>query len=76
MAEPGPSDRQTPKPLVKQLDRWVGEVNTFLVVLAVGLAILDATCFTALRFNASSLAITGVHTGDTARTPKAANLAP
>jgi hypothetical protein len=39
-----------PKALVRRLDRCAGELNAFLMVLAVGLAILDGTCFTALRF--------------------------
>jgi hypothetical protein len=59
MAEFNSHDRQPPKPLAKQLDRWAGELNAFLMVLAVGLAVLDFTCFTALHINTTGLAVPG-----------------
>ena len=34
---------------VGRLDRAAGEVNVFLLVLAIGLAILDGTCFFAFK---------------------------
>jgi hypothetical protein len=40
----------TAKALVRRLDRCAGELNAFLMVLAVGLAVLDGTCFAMLRF--------------------------
>ena len=33
----------------KRLDRWVSELNIVLLVLAVGLAILDGSCYIALN---------------------------
>ena len=34
--------------LVRRLDRIAGQMNVFLVILAIGLALLDLTCFSAL----------------------------
>jgi hypothetical protein len=34
---------------MQRLDRLAGELNAFLMVFAIGLAILDATCFVAMR---------------------------
>ena len=40
-----PRDHDRPKTLVARLDRIAREMNAFLVVLAIGLATLDATCY-------------------------------
>jgi len=37
------------KPLLDRLDHWLRELNAFLLAVALGLAILDVTCFTALK---------------------------
>jgi len=37
------------KKTARELNRRAGELNGLLLVLAVGLAVLDATCMTALR---------------------------
>lgn len=37
--------------LLQQLDRWAGEKNAFLIVLAIGLAVLNGTCFALLKLN-------------------------
>ena len=42
-------DTMMTKALAHRLDPWFRELNAFLIVLAVGLAILDVTCFTALK---------------------------
>jgi hypothetical protein len=44
-----PPTSSSPRTLVRQVDRCLNQVNGFLLALAIGLAILDATCFTALR---------------------------
>src|SRR6266567_3280464 len=43
-----PSDNHPPPQLIRRLDRVLGEINAFLVAVAIGLAVLDATCFAAL----------------------------
>jgi hypothetical protein len=65
----------SPKGLVRQLDRRVADLNVFLIALAVGLAVLDVTCFTALRFDDALMNIgnritattTGANADDVAR---------
>lgn len=42
-------NRNTPKAAVQQLNRLAGEVNAFLIILALGLAIVDGTCFGAMK---------------------------
>jgi len=37
---------------MRRLNRALGEINVFLVVLAIGLAVLDATCFVTLTITA------------------------
>lgn len=44
---------RAPPTLVKKLDRWAGELNAFLTVFAVGLAIMEFTCFVALKAQSS-----------------------
>jgi hypothetical protein len=44
-----PHENKGPKTLMQRLDRNAGELNTFLMVFAIGLAILDATCLTVLK---------------------------
>ena len=51
MPQPDSDRSHSPRALVRRLDRCVAELNAFLMVLAVGLAILDVTCLTALRFD-------------------------
>jgi hypothetical protein len=41
---PSPQD-QAPQTLMQRLDRLAGEMNAYLFVFAIGLAILDLTCF-------------------------------
>ncbi|HTW53821.1 MAG TPA: hypothetical protein VMU69_20585 [Bradyrhizobium sp.] len=47
--------------LVRRLDSFAGAMNVVLVVLAVGLATLDATCFLAMHLE-NAVAYTGVTT--------------
>ena len=49
MQQPPLREGQTPKHLMHRLDRLFGDMNAFLIVLAIGLAVLDFSCFTALR---------------------------
>jgi len=41
--------RATPRNLLRRLDRVFGEINPILLALAIGLAVLDATCFSVIR---------------------------
>lgn len=38
---------------MRRLNRALGEINVFLVALAIGLAVLDATCFVTLTITAA-----------------------
>lgn len=43
-----PSSSDDNSSLIGRLDRIAGHMNPFLVVLAIGLALLDLTCFSAI----------------------------
>jgi hypothetical protein len=43
-----PSSSGDDASLLRRLDRVAGQLNAFLVVLAIGLALLDLTCFSAI----------------------------
>ncbi len=45
---PPPQD-QAPQTLMQRIDRLAGEVNGFLMIFAIGLAVLDLTCFVAFE---------------------------
>ncbi len=47
--QPSSQNRNSPKTIFERLDQRVKELNAFLIVLAIGLATLDATCFAALK---------------------------
>lgn len=59
--------------MAKQLDHWTGELNAFVMVLAFGLMVLDASCFAALRFTSDALTISGASARGLARPAQAAN---
>jgi hypothetical protein len=42
------SSGDNPTSLIGRLDRIAGHMNAFLVVVAIGLALLDLTCFSAV----------------------------
>ncbi|MBV8492510.1 MAG: hypothetical protein JO162_03430 [Alphaproteobacteria bacterium] len=44
-----PDKNPRPKGLAARLDRAAGDLNAFLLVLAIGLATLDLTCFWAFK---------------------------
>jgi hypothetical protein len=48
-----PRDGHAPKQLLHRLDRVFGEMNVILLALAIGLAVLDVTCFSALGLSDS-----------------------
>jgi hypothetical protein len=48
-AEVRPRDKRSTKAFVPPLDRVFGEMNAFLVAMAIGLAALDATGFVGTR---------------------------
>jgi hypothetical protein len=48
MQQSSPRDDHSPKQLLQRLDRVFGEMNVILLALAIGLAVLDFTCFSAL----------------------------
>jgi hypothetical protein len=43
------SDGRSLRQFIARLNRLFGELNAFLLVVAIGLAMLDLTCFTVLR---------------------------
>jgi hypothetical protein len=43
-----PSDNHPRPQHIRRLDRVLGEINASLVAVAIGLVVLDATCFAAL----------------------------
>lgn len=43
-------NNRSAKVLALQLDRVFGEMNAFLLAVAIGLAALDATCFVATKY--------------------------
>ncbi len=47
-----PSDHNSPRDLRHRLDRMFGEINGFLLVVAIGLAVFDLIGFVALRSSA------------------------
>jgi hypothetical protein len=49
MSDPKSRDGDSPTTLRRRLDRWVAELNAFLIVFALGLAIMDGTCFLILQ---------------------------
>ena len=49
MPQPPPRSDHTPKRLSRRLDRVFGEINPILLAMAIGLAVLDATCFSVIR---------------------------
>ncbi|MGC2413210.1 MAG: hypothetical protein WA459_11010 [Stellaceae bacterium] len=46
--QPWPSNDHPPRHLMRRLNRVFGEINVFLLAVAIGLAVLDLTCFVAL----------------------------
>jgi hypothetical protein len=50
------------QPLVRRLDRYIEAMNVILVVLAVGLSALDATCFLALHLTDAASYVGGTTT--------------
>ena len=49
MENQSPRNHGRAEPWTVRLDRLAGELNAFLLVLAIGLAILDFTCFFAFK---------------------------
>jgi hypothetical protein len=47
-----PSDDHPPRQAMRRLNRVFGEINVFLLAVAIGLAVLDFTCFVALSASA------------------------
>jgi len=52
MHQPSHSNSKENSSLLKRLDRIFGELNAFLFAIAIGLAVLDFTCFVTLRASA------------------------
>ena len=50
MNNPQPGNRPSANSFIKRLERWATELNALLTILAVGLAILDVTCYAALSW--------------------------
>ncbi|HVB15329.1 MAG TPA: hypothetical protein VNF04_02230 [Stellaceae bacterium] len=49
--DPSPPRRNPPQDLKQRLDRTFGEINAVLLAVALGLAMLDLTAFSALRLS-------------------------
>jgi hypothetical protein len=49
MRQPSLRSDHTPTQLLRRLDRVFGEINPILLTFAIGLAVLDATCFSVVR---------------------------
>ena len=49
MKQPPSRDDHTSSSLFRRLDRAFGEINPVLLAVAIGLAVLDATCFSVVR---------------------------
>ena len=49
MQNPLSSNDPAPQPLFRRLDRVLGELNVFLLAIALGLGALDFVCFVTLR---------------------------
>lgn len=43
-------DHNVPKPLIQRLDRIFADINAVLLALAIGLAVLDLTCYAAMKY--------------------------
>ncbi len=48
MQQLSPSNGHSPPRLTQRLNRMLGEINVFLLALAIGLTVLDLTCYLAL----------------------------
>ena len=68
----GKSQQRTNKNATAGFDRAVRELNAFLVVLAIGLAALDATCFLAFKVRDALPSAAVAHSGAAAM-PSARN---
>jgi hypothetical protein len=60
MQQQSPSGDYLPSRLMRRLNRAFGEINAFLLAVAIGLAVLDLTCFVTLK---ASLEITRAQAG-------------
>jgi hypothetical protein len=49
MPQPHSHDGRSPKTLIQRLERVAGELNSLLLAVAIGLAVLDITCLIALK---------------------------
>jgi len=58
MQLPSPPENHASKRLIHRLDRIFAEINVVLLALAIGFAMLDLTCFTALRASTAIAQIT------------------
>ncbi len=67
MQPPSPNGN-SPKTVFEKRERRAKELNAFLIVLAIGLAALDATCFAALKLSAFYSGLLAMHSGDSADT--------
>jgi hypothetical protein len=66
--QPSSRNGNSLKSVVQQLDRRANGLNAFLLVLAIGLATLDATCFAALKLSAFYAGLLATHAGDSTAT--------
>ena len=53
MRQPSLRSDHTPTQLLRRLDRVFREINPILLALAIGVAVLDVTCFSMVRLGGS-----------------------
>ena len=73
---PNQSPKKDPRSLAARLDRAAGDMNAFLLVLAIGLATLDLTCLWAFKMQEALPTMARATATSTAAVNKPANQKP
>jgi hypothetical protein len=76
MPNRSPKKSPSPKSLAARLDRAAGDMNAFLLVLAIGLATLDLTCLWAFKMRDALPAMARATATSTAAVNKPGNQKP
>jgi hypothetical protein len=76
MPNRSPKKNPSPRSLAARLDRAAGDMNAFLLVLAIGLATLDLTCFWAFKMRDALPAMARATATSTAAVNKPGNQKP
>jgi hypothetical protein len=73
MQNPLPGKDPRPRSLAARLERAAGDMNAFLLVLAIGLATLDLTCLWAFKLQDALPAMTAMTRTSASSTPVKSN---